>query len=280
MVGLTRIVVRRLGSICDVHEREVIESIAHTYDSCPSSDRPEIVEVFLYPERETYKTRAILEAVQLGVKGGLTQDFLAYHDAWTGIPRIHIILDVLKRLPRSIAHSIIVHEVVHTILHGNISSYVLYLPSKLVSLNIPPSWKWEILHSVASSIKDYEVTSYILKHNLDRGLEDYICHLLDGYHPQPPRENFEFQYVMLEAVSSLKILAPPSALSRSGFRSLKVEESVERLLSRYAEPLRTCVSELAFNTLPRVGGDVQDKVNQLVDLIISKVESICRVGRL
>lgn len=269
---MTKILVKRFGSIESRHVDKVLEVLNSVFSKCPSRDRPAILELHVYPDRRVYKTYSILESIELSVKGGLNQEFLAYHDAWTGIPRIHVILKVLNSTPENIARSILVHEAVHAILHGVLSSYLLSMPSTLLETNIPDVVKWEVLHSIASSIKDYEVTTYILSKNLDSNLEDYICYVLEsGVEELEAVKDLDFLYTLLKTSTTLKLLAPASALKKYNIESFKVRRAVEDVLSSFPETLQRCISELTFDVMPSLRGELQDKVNHLVERIVFRV---------
>ncbi len=132
---------------------------------------PGLVEVHVYPD-----TRAALEAVAaLAAEAGAaapTGFEAAMHEAWSGLPRIHLAARDLEALGRDTAAAMAGHEAIHAALHGSLEYYLL------------PPWAGsvEAYYIAATTVKDLEAHLEAER----RGL-GWIPRSLARYWGPPPR---------------------------------------------------------------------------------------------
>jgi len=268
----TRVVVKRYGSIDEGFISWIIGILDSVYKT--SEEPPLIVELHVYESNDLYRTYALLERLSLDIKHLDVEEYLAYHDAWYGVPRIHVIYEVSNRVNKHVFKSAIIHEAVHSILHGDVASYLVTLPQKLNSLTLNDNVKWEFITIIASSIKDVEVTSYILERKLDPNLLDFI-----RYNVRISEEDLEllrlavegYEFKLLAIASLLKMLAPLSSLLLYNIVSDELIEEVDNIICKYPNDISDIVWRLVREVIPSIRGDLQDKLDTITDFIIDSI---------
>ncbi len=131
---------------------------------------PILVEVLIYGSSSDKITSLIHEANNLGVLV-LGLDYVTLHEAWSGWPRIHIDFGACKELSNDIVEALIVHEAVHSILHGSIQYYMINVD------NIPewvsPEDFLKLMYTSVAAVKDYEVCTYLRRKGLIKYVKKY-----------------------------------------------------------------------------------------------------------
>ena len=156
----------RVGEIDKVLEDEIIYNITRVYEK--SGLYPDYLEIYLYESIRDIEVRLYKEAAEVGAyySGDI---YFAMHDAYYGWPRIHICLELLKKLSRDVWIGGLLHEAAHGILHGSIEYYLVSIPSDLNSYCLANKLSRDhclsILHYISLIVKDYHVTKFLLKHN-------------------------------------------------------------------------------------------------------------------
>jgi len=108
--------------------------------------------------------------------------FYMMHDAYPGYPRIFLCQELLEDLSEEVLVGGIVHEVLHAILHGSIEYYIISPTDKLINLaseyGLNYDFIYDILYGVSVAVKDYEVTTYAIKHKLLSSQIEFLKHFL------------------------------------------------------------------------------------------------------
>jgi len=133
-----------------------------------------VIHIHLYPDEEQLFSQLYLKALKHGVSV-LAKNMLAYHEAWTGIPCVHLPIRELLKLDKLTRLGVIEHEVAHAKLHGNIY-YYLAPPSTFSDLNL--------LYAVYCSVKDYEVGEYLKSRNIVKTQLSFIKYILATLEPE------------------------------------------------------------------------------------------------
>ena len=131
---------------------------------------PELVEARLYRSLETMETWLAGEEQRLGVV--VAARFPVSHEAWTGVPRIHVAVDPLYTSLDRYADPLIGHEAIHALLHGSLEYYLS-----------EPGLNPLAFYIAATTLKDLEVHVEMRRRRLSDMLQG-----LKGYwlHEQPP----------------------------------------------------------------------------------------------
>jgi len=140
----------------------------------------EIIDVFLFENSSRMEEFSLRERYLVGTySSGLEADFIATHDAWTGIPRILISCERLQKLNPPLTEAIIRHEVAHSVLHGSLEYYVFTIPRSLSEASekysLSGTLTIDILYLISMGVKDYEVTRLLLDHDY---IDDQIAYSL------------------------------------------------------------------------------------------------------
>jgi hypothetical protein len=117
------------------------------------------------------------ESRRVGVASSSFDDlFFSMHDAWTGISRIIICLERMKKLPTLARDGGIHHEVGHSILHGSLRYYIFSVPGTLQNLakcfKLSRQNVTNMTYLISTAVKDYEVSRLLRKHGY---VEDQIA---------------------------------------------------------------------------------------------------------
>ncbi len=145
-IGGTSLVVIRHG-IVDVEP--LISVLAEVYSRV---DGPDYVELHVYENRTFMENILVNEAVSLGVV--VNAAYTVMHEAWRGYPRIHVVSKEFS--PEKLEHkALLVHEAMHSILHGGLEYYLVSVPKTL--LDLLGSDAFLVYHIAATIVKDLEV---------------------------------------------------------------------------------------------------------------------------
>jgi len=180
--ALVHIVVSKYGKIDD----EEIERITETMQECYSRSVPHevsLVDLYIFERSSSVEAFFAKECRKVGVASAPFDElFFAMHDAWRGIPRITLCLEKMEKLPRLVKMGGLRHEVGHSILHGNLSSYVLSFPPALLKIvdrfNLSFEYMANLLYLISIAVKDYEVTRLLHEQGYVKDQIAYAKHLL------------------------------------------------------------------------------------------------------
>ena len=118
-------------------------------------------ELHLYPSRWEMEAALLEEARERGVR--VDAVFPVMHEAWTGLPRIHVAPSELEGLGEA-GEAFLVHEAFHSVLHGSLEYYMVSLPPA------SSDEEWVAAYIAATSLKDLEVHMEMKKHGFRREL--------------------------------------------------------------------------------------------------------------
>lgn len=153
-VAGTSIVVVDHDGVGEDRAEEVLEPLKSVY----SVEGPDLVELHLYRDLASLS----LELSRAGAEAGVVLNafFPVAFEAWSGVPRVHVaVRDALETLGGRVYRVFLVHEAVHSILHGGVEYYVLeYTGNPLAS------------YLAATSLKDLEVHGYMALKGFTREL--------------------------------------------------------------------------------------------------------------
>ena len=140
----------------------------------------EIVDVLIFQDSSRMEAYSSREQESIGVySAGLEADFVAMHEAWTGIPRILICYERLLQLSPLLREAILRHEVAHSVLHGSPEYYIFAIPRLLLEsakkYRLPRVFVLGMLYLISIGVKDYEATRFLLSR---RYVEDQIAYSL------------------------------------------------------------------------------------------------------
>lgn len=136
---------------------DIVTTLRRVYERVGGEGFAELV---LHGSREAMEAFLRREAERLGVV--VDASFPVVHEAWTGVPRIHVVPQELRRLG-DVGRAFLVHEAFHSILHGSLEYYVVTLPSS-------DEASWLAAYIAATSIKDLEVHIYMKRYGFDQEL--------------------------------------------------------------------------------------------------------------
>ncbi len=105
-------------------------------------------------------------ASRLGVEASAIQapfSSCSFHHGWLDKPCISIAQDAYEAKRRAVARGELEHEVGHSALHGRLEYYLIRVPKPLLKLAdfIGEDELRELIHILASAVKDYEVSELL-----------------------------------------------------------------------------------------------------------------------
>ena len=168
---------RKFGYVEDRFTKKVCSLLNNFYSKL--ANPPVYVEVLLFEDVERAEKFYISEMLKHGVTISTSHLYYGFHEAWTGIPRIGLICERLRRFDQMLIKAVILHEATHTALHGSIIYYVapqhLVRTLKTVGLNEEDSLA--ILQAIFTAIKDLEVTETMCKLGYEEYARRYAMHV-------------------------------------------------------------------------------------------------------
>ncbi len=136
---------------------DIIATLRRVYERVSGED---LVELIIHESREAMETFLRQEAERLGVV--IDASFPVVHEAWTGVPRIHVVPQELRQLG-DVGKAFLVHEAFHSILHGSLEYYIVTLPGS-------DEASWLAAYIAATSIKDLEVHMHMKRYGFKEEL--------------------------------------------------------------------------------------------------------------
>lgn len=140
--------------------------------------KPDYIEIYIYESSEYKLNNLIKDAILSGVL--VVGDYVVSHDAWFGWPRIHVDYEKCKSLDSSTLRALLTHEAAHSVLHGNIKSYLVTVDIELMNIiNVDYT---EIIYLASTVIKDLEVHEFLLRHGFRNEVMQYYVHFSRELH--------------------------------------------------------------------------------------------------
>lgn len=140
---------------------------------------PSYVEVLIYGSSSDKVRYLLSESISNNVLA-LGLDYATFHEAWRGWPRIHIDYEVCSNLSRDIVEALIVHEAVHSVLHGSLNAYLIALG---LGSDIPEWLDYndyiKLIYISSTIIKDHEVCLYLRSKRLENYISNYLKYIIN-----------------------------------------------------------------------------------------------------
>ena len=271
----TKILVKIHGNV-DINIIEWIKGIiAKVYDKASSKEMeiPSIVELHIFENTDMLNTYIDFEALRMGVKA-YSKGFIAYHDAWTGIPRLFFSVEGLNKLELAVAEGVVEHESMHSIIHGDVRYYIISIPLQLYEfvnlgkMGINEAWGITYLASVV--VKDYEVTLNLVKLGIIDNQVKYHEYLLKEVDYNELNEQL-LDYLPYKLITILTFFKPIA----SAIPLLNTEHGdyVKSLIENYIDMLPSFKSILRklTNVILSILGDLDLKITYLIRNVINYV---------
>lgn len=177
-----KIVLRRFGAVED-HE---VDEVTNTIRSCYIRLAPHevhLVDLYIFARSSAVEAFMSEESRRVGVASSSFDElFFSMHDAWTGISRIIVCLERMKRLSTLAQKGGIHHEVGHSVLHGSLRYYIFLVPHALQDLaqcfKLSRQYVINMLYLLSIAVKDYEVSRLLHKHGFVEDQIAFAKHLL------------------------------------------------------------------------------------------------------
>ncbi len=235
-----RVFVEIVGNV----EKCFVEMLLHALRDVYCSVGADIyVELLVYASRSEKLARLSSEARELGVVA--FGDFKTLHEAWRGYPRIHVSVEDLRDMDSEVVKALVAHEAMHSVLHGTVSSYVVYIPREMIEKATEMDLLDElyaVAYLLASTIKDLEVHREMVRRGLRKYLELYAEFCASQLSETCCAENCD----PIEIANSLKLLTPFYVLSRDPPRCSELLRSplFEKLVSSTLDDVHEVVREV------------------------------------
>ena len=230
----------------------------------------EFLEVYFFEDRGLMAAYLNNERAKYGLSFlWEIEDFYATHDAWLGNPRIHISIDSLNEMDYEAFIGCVRHEVGHAILHGNIDYYVFSIP-RVLRENFG-SLASKIAYSLAISVKDFEVTSFLINLGFIRDQLSYGRFLLRVSSDEI--ENYKIAKISFEskAIACASILKPILC----AFPLMKVSAEIGNLITNYLNSLLnelgSKILDIVENSVKNFNVDFRGKLEVLSKNFVSKL---------
>lgn len=272
------IILQTFGNVPDEARLEIQDIMEECYRRL-SPHGLEIVDVLLFKDSARMEAHAAKEQDAVGVQSyGFEANFVAMHEAWTGIPRILVCHERLQKLSPILAKAVLRHEVAHSVLHGSPEYYIFSTPRALLEAmqkhGLPRIFATNILYLTSIGVKDYEATKLLLDH---RFVEDQTAYSL--YVSKTDKEDLEAWSLskgdpkkeLLCLVGRFKDIACLTATaSQQGWESLE-ESPAGKELEYFPADVRKRLFRVSWSLREMAGYDTFIKVESAVDLIVNSL---------
>ena len=145
-----QIIIQNFGKIPEEDKLE-IQSIMKEFYQRLKFHELEIVDLIIFENSSLMEAYSKLQQDSIRVYStGFETGFIASHEAWTGIPRILVCFDRLKKLEPIMKKAILRHEAAHSVLHGSPEYYIFQIPRSLSktaeNFNLPRDEGYRLYH--------------------------------------------------------------------------------------------------------------------------------------
>jgi len=128
--------------------------------------KPPLIYLYIFNSLSLMRSYTMSEGFKYGVPTwSLSEEFYAFHDAWTGAPRILYSTETLRALGEKAGLGCLRHEVGHAVLHGELEYYII---TQLPNSKILP----EAFYLITVAIKDLEVSNLLFENGF---IEDQVA---------------------------------------------------------------------------------------------------------
>lgn len=183
------------------------------------------------------------DKLRMGVTTAGDEEYICYHDAWRGYPRVICCVEKLAALSKLARLGAIRHEAAHSALHGSIEYYIFKIPEECRHVaavkGLDASVLDQVLYFLSVAVKDFEATRFLVQRNF---IECQFAFALEWIHVSEAdraawklaQSNRRGKFVYLAALLKPVLFAHP-LLSLPKSRKVPLEKQV--LLARRIEEL-------------------------------------------
>lgn len=185
-----QVLIQKFGKVSE-EEKIEIQSIMKEFYQRVKFHNLEIVDLIIFENSSLMEAYSKLQQDSIGVYStGFETGFIASHEAWTGIPRILVCFDRLKKLEPIMKKAILRHEAAHSVLHGSPEYYIFQIPRSLSktaeNFDLPREFLLEMLYLISIAVKDYEVTKLLTENGY---VDDQIAY--SSYFIKPGKDDLQ-----------------------------------------------------------------------------------------
>jgi hypothetical protein len=235
-----------VGSVNNVFVDRVISMLIEAYRVL--GEIPELVELYIYEFSDVKRNVLLGEALELGIS--VLGDYPVSHDAWMSWPRIHIDYEKCRDLLENYFKALLYHEVVHSILHGSLISYIVNTSNvNLGAIRIDPL---EVVYLASVIVKDIEVHKYLAEKGLLSILRDYYEYTKSNLR--------EIQCDDLRGLLELAKLISPCILINCELSTRDLHNTCQE---KYLKLLKTLCE------VKTIQGDLNSKIQKLIEKTIT-----------
>jgi len=170
----------RYGDIDRRLENKIIEYIKNVFEK--TSIYPSYLEIYLYEREIDLESHLYKDRIKFNSHQPM-ELYFAMHDAYYGWPRIHVCLEMIKKLNEDIWSGGVKHEAAHSILHGSLEYYMFRIPENLMRFCRYMRYNNDIcisiLHKISLIVKDYQVTDFLLKYGFGDEIYPFTLYNLE-----------------------------------------------------------------------------------------------------
>ena len=174
---MTKLVVERLGRVEEGEAEALLATLRRLHEAV--EEPPPLVYVVLASSRGLFNL--FMHSIHSGwgvASAPGFEGFEAAHDAYTGVPRLTLCLEELRKLPSRAVDGVVLHEAAHTVLHGSLDSYLPAGGALRAAEELDPRLSLELTYLAASSVKDREATELLVNLGFREEAKAYVLHAL------------------------------------------------------------------------------------------------------
>lgn len=154
------------GSVTWVTKRE----IENTFRDCYRKFKirlPYRVDVHIVDTEANVQALLKEEKLRMGITTSGDEEYICYHDAWRGYPRIVCCLERLAALSKQAKLGALRHEAAHSALHGSLEYYIFKIPQECRQIaavkGLDASVLEQVLYFISVAVKDFEATRFLIQ---------------------------------------------------------------------------------------------------------------------
>jgi len=258
----------------------VLKVLKEFYGKIEPGVRPEMVDVQVFARRNTMLGFLASASRSLEAAYPFDEAYIAMHEAWTGIPKIHVCAEDFERLPRNVFDAALRHEAAHSVLHGSPEYYVISIPADLAEEFRRQGFTNEevkcLAYLEASAVKDLEVSRLLetigyvedqvafTLHNLEVEVSDIAAWTIASANPKTAAIYIAH---MLKALAASKPFLQKAV--HRGKLAAKRREACSHLNQRAYETL-----EILEKALEKAEGNFHQKTIRLLKETLNKLPKL------
>jgi len=236
---MTKIVVRSFG--VDVNEGEKLEGVVRDF-LLRVEHKPQLIYFYIFKSLSLMRFYAAGEELKYGASTwGLSENFYAFHDAWSGAPRILYATETLKVLGEEAGLGCLRHEAGHAVLHGELEYYVITQPPN--SKILP-----ETFYLITVAVKDLEVSNLLSKKGFIEDqlafFKNMVCREINNQRALWPIVRKNRKLAQIHLASLLKDLSFIFPFKASYEPQEEIEEIINENLSHLPQDVKASLLDL------------------------------------